>query len=215
MATLCGAAPPAMHVPAWLRLTAGQSAYLKEDGPLSHRATVCDTAANYDDFAHGLSHAGCRTFARGLAVRVAALSGSLDLDGAVTPLVDIATRDGGRLGFVDATLLEPLVPNGTTLEVLTVGDYVPQIWKTQADSADNEVVDGNGPKRTAYLPAHTRVEVLEQVPYDRGADLRVRALDGRKRGTSGWIVEAFVPDTNLAADDFVFPVAVDAATMFR
>jgi hypothetical protein len=209
------AATPAARGPAWLVLTVGQTAYIKEDGRISQRATVCEDASAYTAFARGVPAGECHPVDRGTMVRVMGLQGSLDLDGIVTPLVEIAAASGEPLGVVDATLLQPLVPTGTILEALTVGDYPSQLWSKRRDSADNEIADAIWPKETSYLSPHTLVQVVEQAPYDRAADLRIRVLTGPRRGQTGWMVQLFVPHTRLAVDDFDFPTKVNPATMFR
>ncbi len=208
---------PTAGAPQWLVLGAGRMAYLKEDGRLlaQRDGVTPDAVMPYASFARGMVPGDCHTLPRGTPVRTLELQGSLDLDGITTPLFEIATADGNPIGVVDATLLQPFVPVGTVLEALTVGDYRAQLWTTQTDSADNEIADANGPKKTINLDSHTLVEVVAQAPYDRAADLQVRVLTGHLRGRTGWMVQLFVPHTQFAADDFIFSTKIDPATLFR
>lgn len=198
--------------PAWLALAPGRQAYLKEDGMGSDGTTVCATPQAYFTFEDGGSTRRCRILTHGTLVRVVRVAGSNDRDGTITPLVEIGT-EFGTLGITDASFLRPLVPAGTILVVRRFGDYPGQMWPNSWASKDITYGGyGQDESRMGTTPVWipladgTRVQVLRQIPYERGADLKIVVLSGPKRGATGWSYDLFVPDTNLLNDQFVFDV---------
>jgi hypothetical protein len=193
-------------IPDWLVLGPGRSAYLKEDGRVSQNATVCDTVEAYLAFANGRSKQGCHSHERGELVTITRIAGSNDQYGTITPVVEIHSGEADWTGMIDATLLRPIVPPHTILETQVLVDYPPQVWSTREDSKDNEIAEAAFPHGTAYFPAHSLVELERQEPYARNADMYVRGISGRGRGLQGWMIQLFIPHTQVAVDDFMFPV---------
>jgi hypothetical protein len=195
---------------AWLILAPGSQAYLKDDGLGADGTTVCVTRRAYVSFENGQPSKLCRVLMHGRLVHVVRIAGSNDLNGTITPLVEIATKRA-RLGFTDASFLRPLVPIGTTLEARSFGDFPTLMWPDPRAAKDvnapgyGQSIFGSPPMWTV-LPSGTLVRVLRQLPYVRQADLNVIVLGGALNGKLGWTADLFVPHTDLPSDEFDFSV---------
>jgi hypothetical protein len=193
---------PSAKLPAWLAPGPGAQAYLEDDGRGTVDATLCDSPQSYAAFAGGGSREHCSPYPRGTPVRIAAAAGSLDLDGSRTPLYDVASPAGQRLGVIGVERLRPLVPPHTILMARASGGTPPSFWLNREISGDAPLRPPDAPSGAATLQANTLVEVLYQGAYDGDADLFVRVLTGPRRGDMGWMTGLSLPYAGVSAGQF-------------
>ena len=189
-----GAAKPTAD---FARLKVGQIAYLSaqlESDDEPHTRPVCRTYEQQIAFWR-MQLDNCPHRKWGTVVFVTAIRPGISDDRTIAldksiPFVQIRSQDGRWTGWVQSISLEPIIPAGTRLQMKTVGNAVPSVYRHKSDPIGKDV----------SLGSPVTVEVLRHEPPSGDCTLLVRALNGAKKGLTGWTCDnGTIEGTNLSS----------------